>query len=144
MGKTNTRNTIMKSAKGRLSDDYWNPWISELMNLATQNDITTSDDADLWWDDFCSGMTPQESMQGFLDSMSNHKLLANLIPKMREVQDAIFDRECDFLEEFCGEDAQELLGVWLGGDNCKFVWITIEGQHLTDNQPVEVICDFLS
>ena len=52
----------------RLSDTYWEPWFAELLNLAEHHGIPTSDDADLWWDDFGAGKTPQESMDGFLAS----------------------------------------------------------------------------
>jgi len=52
----------------RLSDTYWKPWFAELLNLAEHHGIQTSDDADLWWDDFGAGKTPQESMDGFLAS----------------------------------------------------------------------------
>ncbi len=55
----------MKSSEG------WNSWFAELMTLAKRNNITTSDDADLWWDDFLSGKTPQQSMDGFLASEEN-------------------------------------------------------------------------
>jgi hypothetical protein len=54
-----------------LPDEYWRLWFIELMVLAKKNDITTSDDADLWWDDFGKGLTPKESMDGFLDSQAN-------------------------------------------------------------------------
>lgn len=57
----------------RPSDELWKSWFAELMKLATANGITTSDDADLWWDDFGNGKTPQESMRGFLDSLPNAK-----------------------------------------------------------------------
>lgn len=52
----------------RLSDTYWKPWFAELLKIAEHQGITTSDDADLWWDDFGAGKTPQESMDGFLAS----------------------------------------------------------------------------
>ena len=52
----------------RLSDIYWKPWFAELLELAAHHGITTSDDADLWWDDFGDGKTPHESMDGFLAS----------------------------------------------------------------------------
>lgn len=52
----------------RLSDVYWKPWLAALLELAALHGITTSDDADLWWDDFGAGKTPQESMDGFLAS----------------------------------------------------------------------------
>ena len=43
-------------------------WFNELLRLASIKGITTSDDADCWWDDFNNGKTPQESMNEFLDS----------------------------------------------------------------------------
>ena len=52
----------------RLADEYWNPWFAELLGLAAQHGIITSDGADLWWDDCGAGKTPQESMDGFLAS----------------------------------------------------------------------------
>lgn len=39
------------------------------MELANSNGIITSDDADLWWDDFCLGKDPHESMNGYLNSL---------------------------------------------------------------------------
>lgn len=75
----------------QLSDKYWNPWISELMKLASLHGVVTSDDADLWWDDFSDGKTPQESMAGFLSSdeglpfrnasLQNIQAIATLNPK---------------------------------------------------------------
>ena len=59
----------------RLSDTYWKPWFAALMELAGIHGITTSDDADLWWDDFGTGKTPQESMDGFLASEEGAKFL---------------------------------------------------------------------
>ena len=52
----------------------WEPWFAELKRLAEQNGIITSDDADIWWDDFCTGKTPQESMSGFLTNHQSHPL----------------------------------------------------------------------
>ncbi len=55
------------------SDAYWATWFEGLMVLAKENNITTSDDADIWWDDFCFGKTPKESMDGYLNSLPNLK-----------------------------------------------------------------------
>lgn len=64
----------------RLSDTYWNPWFAELLKLAEHHGITTSDDADLWWDDFGAGKTPQESMGGFLASDEGVAFRNNSLP----------------------------------------------------------------
>ena len=62
----------------RLSDTYWKPWFAALLELAALHGITTSDDADLWWDDFGVGKTPQESMDGFLASEEGIQFLNSL------------------------------------------------------------------
>ena len=66
----------------RLSDTYWKPWFAALLELAALHGITTSDDADLWWDDFGAGKTPQESMDGFLASDEGIQFL-NSLPNNR-------------------------------------------------------------
>jgi hypothetical protein len=62
----------------RLSDTYWIPWFDALLELAALHGITTSDDADLWWDDCGAGKTPRESMDGFLASDEGEKFLKSL------------------------------------------------------------------
>jgi hypothetical protein len=68
----------------RLSDTYWKPWFAELLNLAEHHGIPTSDDADLWWDDFGAGKTPQESMDGFLASDEWAVFRNNSLPNVKE------------------------------------------------------------
>ena len=65
----------------RLSDTYWKPWFAALMELAVLHGIPTSDDADLWWDDFGAGKTPKESMDGFLAS-DEGMTLRNSLPNI--------------------------------------------------------------
>jgi hypothetical protein len=80
----------------RLSDTYWKPWFAELLNLAEHHGITTSDDADLWWDDFGAGKTPQESMDGFLASdewaVFRNNSLPNSPKKATSFQGAVSSR----------------------------------------------------
>jgi hypothetical protein len=64
-----------------LSDEYWLPWFATLLELADLHGIVTSDDADLWWDDFGAGKTPQESMDEFLASDEGAAFRNNYHPR---------------------------------------------------------------
>ena len=67
-------NIAIAEACGIVDVDQWGPWFAELKSLAERHGIITSDDADLWWDDFGIGKTPQESMSGFLTNHQPHLL----------------------------------------------------------------------
>ncbi len=60
--------TAVTEQRDGLTKTCWALWFNELLRLASIKGITTSDDADCWWDDFNNGKTPQESMNEFLDS----------------------------------------------------------------------------
>jgi hypothetical protein len=75
---THTTSTVDLDRLVRLSDTYWIPWFAALLELAALHGITTSDDADLWWNDFGAGKTPRESMDGFLASDEGIQFLNSL------------------------------------------------------------------